>query len=130
MVVRTWRKISAPGRLGQSSKHSPSNVLQQADKGNQGSSGSESTIESHSSRRRTAARQLFHSQSFQQNNGAFGERQESTPGELAINCLLLEFSTYARSKIEKALTTVKRYWGSVVVYDNCKLQMDEIYVVK
>lgn len=105
MVVRTWRKISAPGRLGQSNKNSPSNVPP-AVKINETSPESRHFKGSQYSRRRTVSRQLFYSPTLPQRSIAIDEGQESTPGELAINYLLLEFSTYAHWKIEKALKTV------------------------
>lgn len=111
MVVRTWRKLSAPGRLGHTSKHSPSNVLQQSptdkDKATHILPLSEGIAKGELARRKTCNRKLFHSQGVQQKDRTFGESRESSPGELAINCLLLEFSTYAHWKIEQALRTVK-----------------------
>ena len=106
MVVRTWRKISAPGRLGHNSKHSPSNVVQQVDKSNPVSAGYGNVNKSQLPRR-AVARQLFDSHGFQQRNETSNSTDNRTTGELAINYLLLEFSSYARYKIEKALKTVK-----------------------
>lgn len=106
MVVRTWRKISAPGRLGHNSKHSPSNIVQQADKGSPVAPGYGNVNKSQLPRR-AAARKLFDSHSFQQRNETLNSTDNRTTGELAINYLLLEFSSYACFKIEKALKTVK-----------------------
>ena len=106
MVVRTWRKISAPGRLGQQSKYSPSNVLQPTspDKSKQSRPGDSEVA----SPTRRVSRQLFQSQTIYGKSKSFDwEPRECTPGEVAINCLLQEFSSYAHKKIEKALRTVK-----------------------
>ena len=123
MVVRTWRKISAPGRLGHNSKHSPSNAGQLADKGSSVSPSYDNGGRSQASRR-AVARKLFDSQTSHQRNVSFDNTQDKTTGELAIKCLLLEFSSYAHCKIEKALKTVKSVdfllFGSSILFSVMK----------
>ena len=106
MVVRTWRKISAPGRLGQNTKHSPTSGVHHGDRATSVSPSYENASRIQASRR-TVARELFYTQGCHQKNKDGDDGHDSTTGELAINCLLLEFSSYARCKIEKALKTVK-----------------------
>ncbi len=108
MCVRTWRKISAPGRLGQQGKHSPSNVLNQSVKRKTSVSGPNSpndvVIQSGKPPpKRQTARQLFKDEMALKGRS---HEKETTPGEVAISYLLSEFSFYAHRKIEKVLLTV------------------------
>ncbi len=107
MVVRTWRKISAPGRLCQG-KPITSNVIM----GNksQSSSSTPDSPETYVSTaitrlpKRSSARKIL-KESTNSLQMSCPER-ETSPGKIAIKFLLAEFSSYAHGKIQQALDSV------------------------
>ena len=116
-MVRTWRKISAPGRLCHQGKYSPSNVLPESSgKPQMSSSTSSSPNDVAKSRKLSVPKRPFARKLFNHDipkRRSYIER-ECTPGEVAVIYLLSEFSCYAHRKIEKALDTVIFYIYAVV----------------
>lgn len=113
MVARTWRKISAPGRLGHQGKHSPSNVLLPPSPSKRKASSNANSPEKNGLNkgivppsRKPVTREFFKSMQDEERRQSSSVSGECTPGEIAINCLLIEFSYCAHRKIERALRTV------------------------
>eukprot|EP00794_Sanderia_malayensis_P007422 gene7422-8242_t len=109
MCVRNWRKVSAPGRLGNQGKYSPSNVNGPTVGRKQSLSGPNSPNDSHVAGikplpTRKVARQLFRDE-LPHTKTTTKQEREITPGEVAISYLLSDFSFYASRKIERALLT-------------------------
>ena len=113
MVVRTWRKISAPGRLGHQGKHSPNNVLLPPSPSKTKACSNPNSPEKSGLNKGTAppsrkpvTREFFKSKQDEERRQSCSVSRDCTPGEIAINCLLIEFSYCAHRKIERALRTV------------------------